>query len=146
MKYKRSFTLLELIIVVFIVGILSVLILPGLGNKYQIVEFDNYSYKVLRVFKFSQDEALKAAKSQNIKILKDSFVMYLNSSEIARLNVPSKYRIDTDITEVFISPLGGFRVFSDMRLLERGEIKVIFKTKVKKIILWPGSGDVSIEE
>ncbi|MDP8253813.1 MAG: prepilin-type N-terminal cleavage/methylation domain-containing protein [Candidatus Kaelpia aquatica] len=146
MAAKKSFTLLELLIVIAIISILSVIILPGFSNKYNAVKFDNFCFKTLDVFKFSQNKTIQEAKVVTVKINQEGLSVYLSDEKAGELLIPAIYEIDSEITSVDMFPTGEMRLYADSLVLDKAEIKLSSKFGIKKITLLAGAGNVSIEK
>jgi len=142
---KKSFTLLELLIVIAIISILSAVILPGFSNKYNAVKFDNFCFKVLNIFKSSQNKTIQEAKVVTVKIKQDRLSVYLSDGKAGELQIPADYKIDSEITRVDMFPTGEMRLYADSLILDNAEIKLSSKFGVKKIIFSAAAGNVSIE-
>ena len=147
---RNSFTLLELVLVIFIIGILSFLVLPNFHKKYQVMKFENYAFKFLGILKQAQNESLKRGRVVKVKVEDDRISFYLKGEGEESLffehKVPPEYQLVSEIDEIEFYPQGDLSLISGSKCLGKAEVVLSSKYGKKKIVLWAGSGNISIED
>ncbi len=143
---KNSFTLLELVVVILIMGIVLFLVVPNLSVKYKEVKFDNFSYRVLQFFKLAQDRSFKENNIFEVQIDFEFFKTYKNNILVNSISIPEEYRVNTEIERVIFYPTGLLRVYSDSEVLNLAQVKIIFNKNIKRIVFYSEAGNVFIEE
>lgn len=149
-KKYISFTIFELLIVIIIMGMISVLVIPGFYTRYQAQKFQNYCYKFMNFLKKAQNKAVVEGRPVVIEIKSHNFILAVpereNNQVIADYSIPEEYKIDTEIDKVYFYPSGEFKIICDQDMKEEGVIKFESRYGKEKIYLWAGSGNIFVEE
>jgi hypothetical protein len=143
---KGSFTLLELVVVILIMGVLVFILVPNLSVKYREVKFENFTYHLLQFFKSAQDSSFKENSLFEVRFEPGSFVMYKAEEKAHSLSIPKDYKIERDLERVVFYPTGLLKVYQDDRILNLAQIKIIFNGIIKRIVFYSEAGNVFIEE
>ncbi len=143
---KRSFTLIELVVVILIMGIIVFLLMPDLSARYHEVKFENFSCRLLQFLKSVQDSSLKENSLLEVKFETGVFRVNRAEQKAESIAVPEEYRVDTDIDRVVFHPSGLLRVYSRERILNSAQIVLHFRGSIKKILFYSEAGNVFIQE
>jgi len=149
-KYN-SFTLLEMLVVILIIGIFSGLVVPGFYTRYQKQKFQNYCYKFMNFLKNAHNKTVVEGRVIEVEIKPHTLIVAVPSQEdnkeiIAEYPIPEEYKLDTQIDNIYFYPTGEFKIICDGNMREEGSITLSSRYGENKISLWAGSGTIFLEE
>ena len=149
-KYN-SFTLLEMLVVILIIGILSGLVVPGFYTRYQKQKFQNYCYKFMNFLKHAHNKTVVEGRVIEVEIKPHALIIavpYQNDNKeiIAEYPIPEEYNVDTQIDNIYFYPTGELKIICDGNMKEEGNITLSSRYGENKISLWAGSGTIFLEE
>jgi Tfp pilus assembly protein FimT len=147
---ERSFTLIEILLVLGILAILVFLTLPLSMSLYGSQQLDSHTQDLIQVLRRAQLKAMTAEADSSFGIHFDEnqrkYILFKGdffdpeSPENEEFNLPQVITINTPFSEVIFSKLNGEpNVFGNIILDSNGESRIININKLGRVSLIPAA-------